>query len=364
MLGELLGFTLSRTLPDSTLLGVISGEYKVFGGVVRDNAGKIVAHLLDGAGPSASLLASPILGPLNLAATGVNTFQLHTIGANVSQLLLLTKGTMLLSGLTLGVCTAGFIFLNGKLKAIDEKLKVMSRDTKAIKTFLEHQEHARVVTALKNLRSVQQPTDSDTQRQLLISSRQTLGEIHEKYRSALISCDSIEEIHAIEEYYTITALGHALACAELGMFNQAKADLTEAYEIWSAETRRILNDLIIRDEPERFLEKKYAKQMKTVEIALLMDYALQESRGLDWIDEFRNKPPIISLLTKSIKKEEILEIELSRRIIGRNNVLQGYVSQYAYYEQIEVRPSEVHDFVAGLPREEAVDECFVFTAEA
>ena len=46
MLSELTGFTLSRTLPDNAMLGVLSGAYKVYGGVVRNDAGHIVAHLV------------------------------------------------------------------------------------------------------------------------------------------------------------------------------------------------------------------------------------------------------------------------------------------------------------------------------
>ena len=45
MVSELAGFTLTRAIPDSVLTGVLSGSYKIFGGVVRNDAGQIVAHL-------------------------------------------------------------------------------------------------------------------------------------------------------------------------------------------------------------------------------------------------------------------------------------------------------------------------------
>lgn len=36
MVSELAEFTLTRAIPDSVLTGVLSGSYKVFGGVVRN----------------------------------------------------------------------------------------------------------------------------------------------------------------------------------------------------------------------------------------------------------------------------------------------------------------------------------------
>ena len=47
MLSELAGFTLSRTIPDNILSGVLSGAYKIYGGVVRDNSSQILAHLMN-----------------------------------------------------------------------------------------------------------------------------------------------------------------------------------------------------------------------------------------------------------------------------------------------------------------------------
>ena len=47
MLSEFTGFTLQRTIPDSVMMGVLTGANKVFGGVVRNESGQIIAHLVD-----------------------------------------------------------------------------------------------------------------------------------------------------------------------------------------------------------------------------------------------------------------------------------------------------------------------------
>ena len=62
MLAELSGFTLSRTVPDHVLSGLLSGAFKIYGGVVRDDAGRMVAHLVNSNVPNLALssFSSPI----------------------------------------------------------------------------------------------------------------------------------------------------------------------------------------------------------------------------------------------------------------------------------------------------------------
>src|SRR6056300_416292 len=99
MISDLAGFTLTRTLPDGVLSGILSGSYKVFGGVVRDNSGQIIAHLANNGGSLASGVASAFISPLNAAFTGMNTFQLHRIGQDVNKLVDMSQITMAMSGL-------------------------------------------------------------------------------------------------------------------------------------------------------------------------------------------------------------------------------------------------------------------------
>ena len=89
MITELAGFTLARTIPDNVLVGVLSGSYKIFGGVVRNSSGQIIAHLVNN-GSSLNML-SAFSSPINTAFSGLNTFQLYRIGSNVGELLNLAK---------------------------------------------------------------------------------------------------------------------------------------------------------------------------------------------------------------------------------------------------------------------------------
>lgn len=120
MITELAGFTLARVIPDSVLTGVLSGSYKIFGGVVRDKSGQIVAHLVNAGNPANVL--STLLSPVNTAFSGLNTYQLYRIGADAQKLIGLAQTSMVISGLTLAVSSAGFLFLNNKINKIDKKL--------------------------------------------------------------------------------------------------------------------------------------------------------------------------------------------------------------------------------------------------
>lgn len=152
MITELAGFTLARTIPDNVLVGVLSGSYKIFGGVVRNSSGQIIAHLVNN-GSSLNML-SAFSSPINTAFSGLNTFQLYRIGSNVGELLNLAKASMLVSGLTLTVSAAGFLFLTNKLNKIDRKLEEIAADIKYVKSFLELQERARLISALKVISNI------------------------------------------------------------------------------------------------------------------------------------------------------------------------------------------------------------------
>jgi len=116
MISELAGYTLMRSIPDSVLAGVLSGSYKIFGGVIRNDTGQIIAHLVN-AGNSVDLV-STFLSPLNTIFSGLNTYQLYRVGVDVQKLIGLAQASMVISGLTLAVSSAGFLFLNNKIYKI------------------------------------------------------------------------------------------------------------------------------------------------------------------------------------------------------------------------------------------------------
>ena len=359
MISELTGFTLTRAIPDSVLAGMLSGSYKIFGGVVRNDAGQIVAHLVN-AGNPANLL-STFLSPVNTAFSGLNTYQLYRVGADINKLLGLAQASMVISGLTLAVSSAGFLFLSNKINKIDKKLEEIAVDIKSIRRFLELHERARLISALRVIRELNQIDDASTKTQMLINSRQTLGEIHEKYKALLIEDKCVKELMPVEEYFTITAIGHSLCSAELGMYEQATNDLLESQSTWKTATKSFVGEKVIGKDPQRFLTKKYVSHIKSAEIASWMDFAENTDIGFDRMDQLREMSPKIDInIFNSIDKEEAIAIEVARKLVQRDRVLQGYVDQYAYYSSLKKKPSEIQQYFDTLSKDDKLNECYVF----
>ena len=119
---------------------------------------------------------------------------------------------------------------------------------------------------------------------------------------------------------------------------------------------------IINKDPERFLTRKYANHIKSEEIVDWLEFVEKSGKGLDRLDDLRAASPMINLFS-SISQEEILGLDVTRKLIERDKVLQGYVSQYEYYASIKKRPSEVQRYLDNLPTDEQVSDCYMFISK-
>ncbi len=371
MLAQVLGFTLTRTIPTKVLFGVLTGAYQIFGGVVRSRNGQIVAHLINGINPL------DVASPLNTALGAINTYQLHRLGRDVAntkqavdaiatmtatnQLIGLATGTMLLSGLTLAASTAGFAFLNRKLNKIDRKLQELQQDVKEIKAFLNTRQRAELTTALNTLRDVSDAPSEDIRRQLLVHSRQTLGTLHHHYKTQFVQAGNEGILSAAEEYFTVTAIAHALCAGELDMHDTAASDLEESYACWSQLCRKIAREKLLRADPERYLCRRYASAIRTDELIDWMEFAHGEEKGLDWIDQLRTRR-IDPWLTTRLSQRELMEIELFRRLASRNRIYQSYCWQYQHFKQHKIRPSVYQQQIDKLDRSEMIGDAYLFVS--
>ena len=77
-----LGLVVSRRIPVSQLPGILQGTHKVYGGVVRNNLGRITAHLLTN---GASGFPSSLLPGLDTIGSLVNAAQIYAVGRDVQQ---------------------------------------------------------------------------------------------------------------------------------------------------------------------------------------------------------------------------------------------------------------------------------------
>ena len=384
------GWTVARTIPFDTLAGLITGQYKLYGGVIRHaagtpHAGQIVRHLIP-----ATLSPLNAIPGLNFIPgivanaqlheikniTKFNTHQLMQMSGQISalsqttqQVLQIATGTAFLSGLGLTVSCIGFASINKKLNTIDSRLKNVQKDVRAIKYFIESSERAKLRAALNALLKIDAKTAIEHRHTILHNSRNTLAEINMRYRELLFEANKIETAMIYEEYFSLTALSQVRCTAELGMLDIAYKEIEEINLFWQAQARRIAKELLVGIYPERFLATDFANDVSITELVEWLDFIHRENQGLRWIDELRlimNETWYTSLFKDDcsglnrnkgigIMKEKQTIIPALRKLIARSKVFESYSAQYELLEAQQIKPSDFERQLANLPESSFVE---------
>jgi hypothetical protein len=361
-------WTIARAIPHETLIGLVTGQYKLYGGVIRwaagtPHAGQIVRHLIPvGANPLGTIPAYQLTQLLG---------QIHTFSqSSTQQVLQIATGTAVLSGLGLVVSAIGFVTINNKLNTIDDKLKEIQKDVKAIKSFLESSERAKLFAALNALLKLDSRTAPEHRHTILHTSRNTLAEINMRYRELLSEASTIETAMANEEYFSLTALAQARCTAELGMLDIAHKEVVEMNTFWQTQAHRISKEVLIGKHPERFLATDFADIVSVAELIQWLEFVYEENKGLGWIDELRRKineawyskgwfsgggSGLNQDVGIGLEKEQKMLVPALRKLIARSEVFEGYVAQYELFEEQQMKPSEFEYKLASLPESSSID---------
>ena len=86
MVESLLGLTVTRAISPEVVIGLITGQYKLYGGVIRwaagtEYAGQIVRHLVPVAEQT---VGASLFAPVSGVLKAVNTYQLHKLSGQVN----------------------------------------------------------------------------------------------------------------------------------------------------------------------------------------------------------------------------------------------------------------------------------------
>ena len=351
-------FTLERSIPESVAMGVLSGKYAVHGGVIRDAGGRIVRHLV----PAAATSLNP-LGALSAPFDIFNTFQLRDIAKTTQQLVSMSQATMALSGLNLAVSAVGFTVLYRSLKKVDERVKALDKKLSWIKTFLESDRRATLLLAADELSSL--PTDREHRIHILHSSRERLGHASMHYREHLENSTDLLESMSYQHFFCTAFLMRARCSAELGMFDKASGEIEAGSKDWSQASRRIAKNLILADQPERFLQKDYVDILPTAKLAEWMDFAHAENRGIGWIDSLRTNfsesgiSKLKGLFSGGLDDKDREQVTYMHNLVARSSVLEGYKSQYHDFQNSQTTPSEFYKEIDKLPPESASEGFYI-----
>jgi len=382
MADNLLGLTVTRAIPQEVLVGLAAKQYKIYGGVIRrapgtENAGRIVRHLI----PTGSqTITDPLFSPLNGILNIANAYQLNGISTTTQMVLQMASGTMLLSGLNLAVTAVGFAVINQKLKRLENQLNRIEKEVKAIHELLEINERARLGAALEDLVNAMSSQKADDRRDLLLNAKNNLAPIRLKYKELLSKADSLEVSLGYEEYFVLTSLAHSRCLAELGMSDTARHSLESDVTFWKEESKRIARDLLLGDNPERFLFNEFSEAVPVSNLVEWLDFAHGEEKGYEQLDalramttgwysgidrkEFGRKTGrAFSNIGQRISRKADAELEWQlqkvipsfQKLISRNSILDGYVGQYEYFEEYNILPSTFESEIANISPEFHVD---------
>jgi hypothetical protein len=399
MINLIPGIQVERSLPVEILTGLITGAYKSYGGVIRwapgtEFAGQIVRHLIPvaasaipfaGAAPMAAA-AAPFLATAAVAYGGYkitanmasvlataneNSQKIDQLSSITKQILQLSNGLMFTSGLNLAVSAIGFAVLNSRLNSFESKLNAIQNDVKEIKALLALNEKSKLAAVLRDLINIESVKNIEHRDSILLNSKNVLAPISLKYKELLSNSGTIEAAMAYEEYYSLTSIAHSRCLAELGMLEMAKKDLEEVSAFWNTEARRITNDLLLKNKPERFLHSDFSKKIPASTLAEWCDFAYEEDKGYGWIDELRNKidpwytgergleipNPFIKPVSPKKKVDKQFEVVVPsiQKLVARHNVLNGFVGEYELLEKNKLTPSSFQKDIVSMDEKFLID---------
>ncbi len=326
MLTEL-GLTVSRAIPIEYLAGLASGSLSLHGGVIRNAAGQIVAHL---ALPASAGFLNVIPGVGAIGAV-INGIQLQTLATDVAavkaateQVLNYSMATTALSGLGLVTSVTGFAFIASRLKRIDQRLNSIEKQTKAIKLFLQSSQHAQLMTAIDHLRHSHQAQDAETRRHLLLQSKQLFTTLAHHYQSLLGESTDLAELSASEDCYVLACIGSVMATSDLGMSDVAQDEMHRHYRDWRVIARKHCGKLLLKDDPARLLDARYVETLPAASLIKFLDFTNDSQRGIQWFDDLRRTLDKTTLLRSALVGVELPVIEYANKLLVKNEVLQGF----------------------------------------
>lgn len=331
-----LGLNVVRSIPLEQVLGLASGNLSLHGGVIRDAAGRIVAHLAMPA--STGLLGGlPGLGTIGSIVYGI---QLQALSSNVSavkaateQILNYSVATTALSGLGLVTSVTGFAFLASRLSRIDQRLGALEKQTKAIKQFLHSSQRAQLMAAVDHLRLSQHATDNETRRHLLLQSKQLFATLAHHYKLQLGEIDDIGELSATEDCYVLACLGSVMATSDLGMMDAARDEMLGHYADWRVIARKHCGKLVLKDDPARLLDARYVQSVPAGNLIKFLDFTNDSSRGVRWFDDLRMTLDKTTLVRSALSVIEPSVIEYANKLLVKDEMLQGFNAHMGFLSE-------------------------------
>ena len=330
MLSEM-GLTLARQIPVEMIGGLLSGSYSLHGGVIRNGAGQIVAHL---ATVGASGLTSLVPG-LNTLSSALANGQLLMLARDVkglqsavsSVLSVATTGAAL-SGMGLVVSIAGFAYLSKRFEQIEKLLG-------DVKELIEARNLADLKAAIDYMKNAEDAdsVSPENRRSLLLEAQKNFSTLAHLYGDLWKKADDQKQVRALENFFTLSFTGASIANSELGMHEVAARQFRQHLDQWKKVAREQVRERVLRKD---LLRSVSTEVITTSQFVKLMDFANDTERGMDWLDDLRPKetnswiPQFPRTISNPWEKSDLKMIETARLWQERCAVLESHESHLTF----------------------------------
>ena len=341
-----IGMEVARAIPEKLLAGLMSGQYTLHGGVIRDLAGRIIGHL---AMPATELgmpaLSSIMGGPVAIANAGISAAsglvanaQLVTLSRDVQQVLQVAMTGTAMAGLGLATSMVGFWYLNRRLNHVEDQVKKLKVAVDKLKKILETTEKARLLSAVNTYKLACKNHNASQREQLLLTARSDFDQLAHYYKGMSHNLSELAEVEAAEGFFSVACLGDAVCTSDLGMYDDAAGNLHGHFTDWQMIARLHCTTFLELDSPARLLEGRYVKDLPTTVLTRILDFANDDRRGIEWMDVLRGSVGTIKWPQFSNLEKE--KIEFAKALTARNDVLGGYVEHFKVLAKLKAPATE------------------------
>ncbi|NUZ04676.1 hypothetical protein [Piscinibacter koreensis] len=332
-----LGFTVLRQIPLEHLANIASGLFTVHGGVIRDQGGRIVAHL---ALPALSGIANTLPG-LNVLGGLVQSYQLHEISETVKEVLAISLANTALSGLGLAVSLAGFAYVTHRLNGIDQRIA-------EVKGWLKSATEGQLKAAVADLGHAARSSESQIRQQLMLSAKTTFTSLAHHYRHQAASAKVLSEIEICEDYSVTAMLGAVMCASDLGLHEAARDDMRAFRAEWAGMARAQIKRLLDLHNAPQLLDGRYATVLPAADLIRVLDFADGEARGLQRIDDLRKGYSGAKAFATGWRTIGDDTIAYARKLRARDDVLASYDEHFGLLAAQRIGASDFARLVAQV----------------
>ena len=338
-LTSLPNWQLTTTILSSVRAGLSLGQCKVLGGVIQEVPSTVQKEQV------IRLLVPPTMPDSRAASrpTSFTTQLPHTSDLiTTSQVVQWLTDMMAVTGVNVTIITMDLPLIYQQLTRFSQRVEIRYLLAQFHEA-LEAIKRAELRISIHQLLGIPKETTLKSHQEVLGTTRELLARMVEKAKRLVEQSDTIESAMQMEAYFTWVTLAQARCAAELGYLDNAYQEMKQHVAFWKQQSRRIAHDLLLGEQPERFLFSDFVTDIPITSLIRWLDFAHQEKKGVLWLDDLRSrtsswyaKEPKKGRLTHQerakLKQDKEIVIPTMQKLMAKEVIMRGYLAQYQFIQ--------------------------------